>query len=91
MLRNSKTELISEDISVLFQLEIRRKVDYKTLLMTGELNAPGAHLLLIWILDPCLHHLIHMPTTAGDLSLAGGICLCLMHPSYSPLTKWIWD
>lgn len=89
MLRNSKTELIFADISVLLQVEITRKVVYKTLLMTRELDAPGAHLPLIWILDPCLHHLIHMPMTAGDLSLAGGICLCLMHPSYSPLTKWI--
>lgn len=89
MLRNSKTELISEGISVLLQFEIRRKVGYKALLMTRELGAPGAHLLLIWILDPCLHHLIHMPTTAEELSPTGGICLCLMHPSYSPLTKWI--
>lgn len=38
---------------------------------------------------PRLQNLIHMPTTAGDLSLAGGICLSLMHPSYSTLTKWI--
>lgn len=88
MLRNSKTELIF-DVSVLLQVEITRKVAYKPLLMKRELGAPGAHLLLIWSLDPCLHHLICMPTTAGDLSLAGGICLCLMHPSYSPLTKWI--
>lgn len=89
MLRNSKMELIFEDISVLLQVEITRKVGYKALLMTRELDAPGPHLLLIWIIDPCLHHLIHMPTTAGDVSLTGGICLCLMHPSYSPLTKWI--
>lgn len=88
MLRNSKTELIF-DVSVLLQVEITRKVAYKPLLVKRELGAPGAHLLLIWSLDPCLHHLICMPTTAGDLSLAGGICLCLMHPSYSPLTKWI--
>lgn len=51
MLRNSKTELIF-DVSVLLQVEITRKVAYKPLLMKRELGAPGAHLLLIWSLDP---------------------------------------
>jgi len=52
-------------------------------------DAPGTCLLLIWSLDPILHNWICMPAAAGDFSLAAGICLCLMHPSYSPLTNWI--
>lgn len=57
-------------------------------LVGEEWDTPGTH-LLIWSLDLSLHHLICMPATAGDLSLSAGICLCLMHPSYSPLTNWI--
>lgn len=89
MLRNSKTELIFEEVSVLLQDEMGRKMSYRALLRRREQDAPGTRLLLIWSLDPRLHHLIRMPATAGDLSLAAGICLCLMHPSYSPLTNWI--
>lgn len=78
-----------EEISVLLQDETARKTSYKALLGRGEQDGPRTSLLLIWSLDPSLHLLICMPVTAGDLSLAAGICLCLMHPSYSPLTKWI--
>lgn len=89
MLRNSKTELIFEEVSMLLQDEIARKMSYKTLPRRREQDTPGTRLLLIWSLDPSLHHLIRMPATAGDLPLAAGIWLCLMHPSYSPLTNRI--
>lgn len=88
--RNSKTELVFEEISMLLQDESTRKMIYKILL--GRREQDGLRLtfcLSIWSLDPSLHCLICMPVTAGDLSLAAGICLCLMHPSYCPLTNWI--
>lgn len=66
MCRNSKIKLMFEEISGLFLDEIARKMSYKAILRRIQQGGPRAHLLLIWSLDPSLHHLIHMPTTAGE-------------------------
>lgn len=89
VLRISKTELTFEEISVLIQDEVVRITSYNALPGRRKWDTPRTCLLLIWSLDPSLHHLICMPATPGNLSVPAGICLCLMHPSYSPLTNWI--